>query len=143
MRRSPVPHAIVLALLVASTPAACSRSSGAAADTESVECSHLRCDNPNPSNCACPDDTDGVITNTPTESLPDPETTSSSTTVDGTTTSSAGGSSSTGIDATTSTSTSTGESESSGGTGTESGTDSSGGTGTDTGTESGSSGAVG
>lgn len=143
MRRSPVPHAIALALLLASTLAACSGSSAMGADTETIACSHLRCDNPNPSNCACPDDTDGVITNTLTESLPDPETTSASSTTDGPTTSSTGGSSSTGAETTTSTS--TGVSESSTGTGTESSGDSSGSSSTDTGTgsESGSSGPVG
>ncbi|MBL8942829.1 MAG: hypothetical protein JNK45_06775 [Myxococcales bacterium] len=143
MRRSPVPHAIALALLLASTLAACSGSSAMGADTEMIACSHLRCDNPNPSNCACPDDTDGVITNTLTESLPDPETTSASSTTDGPTTSSTGGSSSTGADTTTSssTSTSTGVSESS--TGTESSGDGSSSTDTGTGSESGSSGPVG
>jgi hypothetical protein len=142
MRRFPVPHVIVLALPLASA-LACSRSSGAAADTESVECSHLRCDNPNPSNCACPDDTDGVITNTPTESHTGPETSGSSTTADATTTSTT---STTSTASTTSTSTgsestsssSTGAAETSTGTGSESGS-----TGTDTGTESGSSGPMG
>mgnify|MGYP000753538688 CR=1 FL=1 len=51
-------------LLLAVHLFACGHEGAANGDTEAIACLLPRCDNPSPKTCACPDDTDGIVTNT-------------------------------------------------------------------------------
>lgn len=123
--RAPVAFAVVLA--------ACSKSAAGDSDTD-VACLQPRCDNPNPNSCACPDDTDGIVTNSATDpTQPDPDTTFTTTDAESTTTTGAE-TTTTGIEPVT-----TGETSASSTTGESSSSDTTTETGTSTGTDTGTS----